>query len=151
MTSRNCSGVSRVAGYAVPLPALLTSTSTWPNSAIAASTTAWQSSTFATSAVTVSARRPRSSIWALVSWRRSAATRGEHEVGTGLGERLRERDAEPGRGAGDDRHLAVEAEKVEHGSRHAARPITARLADAARSGQPKTCLAACSPRRFAAW
>ncbi len=71
MTSRNCSGVSRVAGYAVPFPALLTSTSTWPYSAIAASTTAWQSSTFATSAVTVSARRPRSSIWALVSCRRS--------------------------------------------------------------------------------
>ena len=44
MTCRNCSGVSRVAGAAVPTPALLTRTSTRPNSAIAASTSAVQSS-----------------------------------------------------------------------------------------------------------
>ena len=36
MTWRNCSGVSRVAGTAVPMPALLTSTSTRPNSSIGA-------------------------------------------------------------------------------------------------------------------
>ena len=35
MTSRNCSGVSFVAGYAVPMPALLTRMSTRPNSLIA--------------------------------------------------------------------------------------------------------------------
>ena len=59
MTERNWSGVSRVAGAAVPIPALLTRMSTLPNSAMAASTRAWQSSTFATSVCTEIARRPR--------------------------------------------------------------------------------------------
>ena len=58
MTWRNCSGVSRVAGTAVPIPALLTSTSTRPSSAIAASTRAVQDSGSLTSVVTVSTRRP---------------------------------------------------------------------------------------------
>src|SRR5271169_6770386 len=79
MTSRNWSGASRVLGTAVPLPALLTSTSTRPNSVIAASTMACASSGRDTSAVTVSARRPRSSIRARVcsrrSVRRAASTR----------------------------------------------------------------------------
>ena len=61
MTSRNCSGVSRVAGYAVPMPALFTRMSTVPNSASVASTRAWQSSGRATSVRTVMARRPASS------------------------------------------------------------------------------------------
>ena len=42
-------GVSRVAGTAVPMPALLTSTSTRPNASIAASTSAWHASGRATS------------------------------------------------------------------------------------------------------
>ena len=58
MTWRNCSGVSRVAGTAVPIPALLTRMSTRPSSAIAASTSAVHDSGSLTSVVTVRARRP---------------------------------------------------------------------------------------------
>jgi len=72
MTSRNCAGVSRVAGTAVPFPALLTRTSTCPNSLIAASTTAEASSGRARSAATVMARRPACSAIARVASRRSA-------------------------------------------------------------------------------
>ena len=61
MTARNSSGVSRVAGTAVPNPALLTSTSTWPNSFTAASTIAWHCAGSATSVATVNARRPADS------------------------------------------------------------------------------------------
>src|SRR3954465_10213262 len=78
MTERNCSGVSRVAGYAVPRPALLTRMSTLPNSATVASTSAWQSSGFDTSVRTVIARRPASSTRLFAgggrSWRRAART-----------------------------------------------------------------------------
>ena len=58
MTDRNCSGVSRVAGTAVPTPALLTSTSTRPNASIASSTSRWHCSGSATSVATVCTRRP---------------------------------------------------------------------------------------------
>ena len=58
MTERNCSGLSRVAGTAVPTPALLTSTSTRPNFAIAAATSPWHCSGSATSVATVCTRRP---------------------------------------------------------------------------------------------
>ena len=61
MTSRNCSGVSFVAGCAVPTPALLTRMSTRPNSLIPASTSARQSSGLATSVPTVTTRRPSAS------------------------------------------------------------------------------------------
>ena len=44
MTERNSSAVSRVAGTAVPTPALLIRTSTRPNVSIAASTSAWHCS-----------------------------------------------------------------------------------------------------------
>src|SRR5687768_16913217 len=71
MTWRNCSGVSRVAGTAVPTPALFTRMSTRPNSAIAASTSAWQSSGRATSVRTDSARRPAVSTAFSVSASRS--------------------------------------------------------------------------------
>src|SRR3984957_5860504 len=71
MTSRNCSGVSRVAGTAVPFPALLTSTSTCPNSFIAASTTARAFSGSAMSAATAIARRPACVTTARVASRRS--------------------------------------------------------------------------------
>ena len=115
MTWRNCSGVSRVAGTAVPMPALLTSTSTRPNSAIAAATSAVQTP-----------GRPR-------RWRRRRAAAGvadqgrgvlepvdapgaEHHVGARLGQCLGEGDAEAAGGAGHDRDLAVEPEQV--GDRH---------------------------------
>src|SRR5215213_6579200 len=71
MTERNCSGDSRVAGTAVPTPALLTRTSTRPNASIVASTSPWQSSGFATSVPTAIARRPAASTRPLVSSRRS--------------------------------------------------------------------------------
>src|ERR1700716_3794448 len=70
ITRRKASGASRVAGTAVPIPALLTSTSTRPNCATVCSTTRLQSSTLATSAAVARQRRPRSSTLALVSCKR---------------------------------------------------------------------------------
>ena len=78
-TALNSSGVSRVAGTAVPTPALLTRTSTRPNSVIAASTIAWQSAGSATSVATARARRPAartsSQVCCSLSTRRAASTR----------------------------------------------------------------------------
>ena len=71
MTPVNCSGVSLVEGTAVPTPALLTSTSTWPNSSIASATMRSQSATLATSVSTHSALRPAASTRAAVSASRS--------------------------------------------------------------------------------
>jgi hypothetical protein len=71
MTWRNSSGLSRVAGAAVPMPALLTRMSTRPNSATVASTSAWQSSGLATSVRTAMARRPARSTACCVSASRS--------------------------------------------------------------------------------
>ena len=72
MTLRNSSGSSRVAGYAVPTPALLTRMSTRPSCSTVASTSAWQSSGLETSVLTAIARRPVSSTSFFVSSRRSA-------------------------------------------------------------------------------
>ena len=112
MTLRNCSGVSRVAGTAVPTPALLTRMSTRPNSSIAASTSAWHDSGSATSVAT----RERPAAGRLDERRGVGepvgAAGAERDVGAGLGQRLGEGDAEAGGGAGDDRDLAVEAEQV---------------------------------------
>src|SRR3984957_2642067 len=58
ITCWNCSGVSLVAGTAVPTPALLTRMSTRPNDSIAASTKAWQSAGLATSVATTTDLRP---------------------------------------------------------------------------------------------
>ena len=115
MTWRNCSGVSRVAGTAVPMPALLTSTSTRPSSCIAASTSAL--ARLGVGDVGLHGERPAAGG---LDERRGLLepvdpAGAEHHVGAGLGEGLGERDAEPGGGAGDDRHLAVETEQVEHG------------------------------------
>ena len=114
----------------MPTPALLTRTSTRPNSAIAASTSAWQSSGIATSVRTASARRPAASTARRVSASRSTAAGPEHDVGAGLGERAREHRAEAGGGPGDDRHAAVEAEQVQDrrsaGCGHRAEPSAQR-------------------------
>src|SRR5579875_2175912 len=72
MTCRNCSGVSRLAGTAVPMPALLTRMSMRPNSAIAAAAACRQSSGLATSVRTTSWRRPAFSTSAAVSASRAA-------------------------------------------------------------------------------
>src|SRR4051794_15971077 len=61
ITRRNSSGVSRVAGTAVPSPALLTRTSTRPKASIACSTTRVQSAGLVTSAGTARQRRPSAS------------------------------------------------------------------------------------------
>src|SRR4051794_13180893 len=58
ITLRKSSGDSRVAGAAVPMPALFTSTSTLPSCSTVSSTTRWQSSGFDTSACTAMQRRP---------------------------------------------------------------------------------------------
>src|SRR6476620_7562663 len=71
MTCRNCSGVSLVAGTAVPMPALLTRMSTRPNSSIARATRLVQESGSATSVATVSARLPACSTSRAVSASRS--------------------------------------------------------------------------------
>src|SRR5439155_664812 len=67
ITRRNSAGVSRVAGTAVPTPALLISTSTLPSWSTVSATTRLQSSGLATSALTATHRRPRSCTRALVS------------------------------------------------------------------------------------
>src|SRR5580765_1702350 len=67
MTERNCSGVSRVAGTAVPTPALLTRMSTRPYAAIVSSTRCWQACGSVTSVATAIARRPSPSTMAAVS------------------------------------------------------------------------------------
>src|SRR5687767_9603572 len=72
ITLRNCSGVSRVAGTAVPTPALFTSTSALPGSATVWATTHSQSSGSETSASIATQRRPWASTRSLVAWRRSA-------------------------------------------------------------------------------
>ena len=124
MTCRNWSGVSRVAGTAVPMPALLTRTSTRPSSSIAA----------------LDQVGARVGVGDVGLDRQRAATglldqpRGvgepvdpagaERHVGAGLGQTLRERDTEAARGAGDDRDLAVEAEHV--GDSHGRHPRAAR-------------------------
>jgi len=85
MTSRNWSGVSRVAGTAVPLPALFTSTSTRPNSVIAASTTAGASSGTAT--VRGYRQRPPAQLLnqGMSLLEPICAARGQHHVGARLG------------------------------------------------------------------
>src|SRR3954471_22666317 len=67
ITLRNSSGDSRVAGTAVPIPALLISTSTLPSCSTVSSTTRWQSSGLATSACTAMQRRPVASTFLRVS------------------------------------------------------------------------------------
>ena len=94
------------------MPALLTSTSTRPNSSIAASTRAWHASGEATSVATLEGPAAGG-----LHERGGVAepldpTRAERDVGPGLGEPLREGDAEPRGGAGDDGDLAVEGEQV---------------------------------------
>ena len=123
MTSRNCSGVSRVAGTAVPMPALLTRMSTRPNSSMASATRSVHDCGSATS----------------VRGRQRAAAGGlderggvgepvhpagaERDVGAGLGQALRERDAQPAGGAGHDGDLPVEPEQVgNHAVGHARDP-----------------------------
>src|SRR6476661_3272854 len=117
MTERNCSGVSRVAGKAVAIPALLTRTSTRPNSAIAASTIAAHLSRSAISVATARAWRslPRTNtaVSSGLSTRRAASTTSAPGLGEGLGER-----EAAGRHAGDDGDAAVEAERVEHTHAH---------------------------------
>src|SRR3954454_24895282 len=66
ITLRNSSGSSRVAGTAVPMPAVLISTSTLPSCSTVSSTTRWQSSGFATSACTAMQRRPVASTFSRV-------------------------------------------------------------------------------------
>ena len=94
------------------MPALLTRMSTRPNSSIASATRLVHESGSATSVATVSARRPggldeRGGVGEPVD-----AAGAERDVGAGLGQALREGDAEAAGGAGDDGDLAVEAEQV---------------------------------------
>ena len=132
ITLRNCSGVSRVAGTAVPTPALLTSTSALPSSATVSRTTRSQSSGSETSASIARQRRPCASTRSLVVCEAVGAAGADRDVGAGLGEAVGERDAEAGGGAGDDGHLAVEAEAVDEahgpqrmeGSPAMPRPVT---------------------------
>ena len=71
MTDLNCSGVSWVAGTAVPTPALLTKISTRPKVSMARAMRALQSSTFVTSVVRAAYLRPAAVTRAPVSSRRS--------------------------------------------------------------------------------
>ena len=91
-------------GTAVPMPALLTSTSTRPNSSIAASTSAVHASgsdDVGGDRRAPGGRRARTSVGGV---REPVGAAGaEHDVGAGLGQALGERDAEAGGRAGHDR------------------------------------------------
>ena len=118
MTERNCSGVSRVAGTAVPMPALLTRTSTRPNVSIASSTSRWH----CVGVGHVGGHRvhaPAGGAYGLGHRLELVdPPRAEDHVGPRLGERVGERDAQAAGGAGDDDDLVVETEEVQeaHGA-----------------------------------
>ena len=116
MTSRNSSGASRVAGTAVPMPALLTRTSTRPNSSMASATRSVHDCGSATSVAAVE----RAAAGGLDEQRGVGqpvdAAGAEGHVGAGLGQALGEGDAQAAGGAGDDRDLPVESEQVGNGS-----------------------------------
>ena len=133
MTWRNCSGVSRVAGTAVPIPALLTRMSTRPSSAIAASTSAWQSSGEETSVRHGDGAASERLDLRLGLPQLVDAARAQGHVGPGLGQRLGEGDPEARGGAGHHGDLAVEAEQVEHGHEDS-RGSVARARGRARGG-----------------
>ncbi len=94
------------------MPALLTSTSTRPNSAIAASTRAVHDSGSATSVATGEGAATGVSTSAGGVLEPVDPAGAEHDVGPGLGQPLREGHAEADGGAGDDRDPAVEPEHV---------------------------------------
>ena len=114
ITDRNCSGVSRVAGTAVPTPALLINTSTRPKVCIAASTSAWPWLGHAD----VGRDGQRLAATGLDERRGVGqsldAARPQHDVGAGLGEGLGKRHTEPGRGAGHDHHFVVESKRIKN-------------------------------------
>ena len=111
MTWRNDSGVSRDAGTAVPTPALLTSTSTRPNSCSAAAATARQSSGELTSARDRDDPGTRLAQGGGQVVEPVEAPRGEHEICPDSGERLRETHPQPRAGAGQDHDLVIEPER----------------------------------------
>src|ERR1700739_3592879 len=96
MTDRNCSGVSRVAGTAVPTPALFTRMSTRPNSSLAARALA-----------------PRTGAPQAVD-----APGAEYHVGACLSQSLRERDSESAGRTGDDGYAVVDTKAIKHGHSH---------------------------------
>jgi hypothetical protein len=96
----------------VPTPALLTSMSTLPNSLMA------RDDRVAVAGIADvgpdGGRAPAFGFDKLAGVRQSASRRtGRHQVGTGLGQCLGERDTEAAGGAGDDRDTAVGSELVE--------------------------------------
>ena len=95
-------GGSRSAGTAVPIPALLTSTSRRPNRSMAACATARHASGSVTSVGTASADRPSFSTARQAA---SSPSRRQYHVGSGLGQRHREPRAEATAGPGDQRDL----------------------------------------------
>ena len=99
--------------------------STRPSCSIAASTSAWQSSGLETSVATAIALRPACLDELLGLLELLHAPRAERDVGARLGQRLRERHAEPRRGPGHDRHLAVQLEPVQNASWPAPYPLAA--------------------------
>ena len=109
MTCRNCSGVSRVAGTAVPMPGVVDE---YVDPAELVHRRVDQRLArlgggdigLHGDGAAAGALHERGGV------REPVDTPGaEDDVGAGLGERLGEGDAESGGGAGDDRHLAVEA------------------------------------------
>ena len=114
ITCRNCSGVSRVAGTAVPTPGVVdqhvdrararsTASATTPRAVLG----------LATSAVTATQRRPSASTCSAVSLRRSVRRAPIATSAPASASADGERGAEAGGGAGDDGDLAVEPEAVE--------------------------------------
>jgi hypothetical protein len=112
MTLVNCSTVSRVAGTAVPMPALLTSTSTRPNSAIVGVHQALA----VLGLGDVGGHRDRATAEALdhrLGFLEALDAAGaEGDVRARFRECAGKGDAEAGRRAGDDRDATVEAEQV---------------------------------------
>ena len=115
ITRRNSSGVSRVAGTAVPTPALLTSTSTRPSSrhGLLDHARAVLGQRDVGGDGQAAAAERLDALGGLLQAVGAAGADGD--VGARLGEADGERGAEAGGGAGDDGDLAVEPEAVEDG------------------------------------
>ena len=118
ITRRNSSGVSRVAGTAVAIPALLIRTSTPPSCSTRLGDDALAVLGIDDVGLHGDAAPPERLDLRLGLLEPLDPPRADRDVGARLGEPRRERDAEPRRRAGDDGHLAVEFEAVE--DRHAA-------------------------------
>ena len=108
--SKSSSLTSASVGYSGDTPALLTRTSTRPNSSYAASTSRSRSSQRPTWQAPASARPPAARSSAATSSHACCLPARHHDVGARRRERARDREPQPARASGDERHSAGEVE-----------------------------------------